>query len=140
VAARFIADDLFAQSADGVRLVGSRCRECGTVTFPRQTGCPRCASEQVADQLLHPHGTLWTWTVQNFPPKPPFAGRPDEFVPFGVGYVELPGQVRVEALLTESDPARLEIGMPVELTLVPVPGREADGVMTFAFRPEASDG
>ena len=34
-------------------------------------------------------------------------GRAEEFEPYGVGYVELPGEVRVEARLTESDPARL---------------------------------
>ena len=50
-----------------------------------------------------------------------------------MGYVELPGEVRVEARLTESDPARLRIGMEMELTLIPAPGRE--GEMTFAFRP-----
>jgi uncharacterized OB-fold protein len=132
---RFIDDSLFAEGPEGVRLVGSRCRDCGTVTFPRQAGCPRCTSQQVEDEPLHPFGTLWTWTVQTFPPKPPFAGQPVEFRPFGVGYVELPDQVRVEALLTESDPARLRIGMPMELTLVPVPGCEADDVVTFAFRP-----
>jgi hypothetical protein len=35
--------------------------------------------------------------------------------------------VRVEARLTESDPSKLQIGMAMELTLIP----EA----TFAFRP-----
>ena len=60
-------------------------------------------------------------------------GGDDAFEPYGVGYVELPGEVRVEARLTESDPARLRIGMEMELTLIPAPGRE--GEMTFAFRP-----
>ncbi len=46
----------------------------------------------------------------------------DEFEPYGVGYVELPGEVRVEARLTEYDPERLRIGMPMELTLIPAPG------------------
>ena len=84
-------------------------------------------------------GTLWTWTIQAFPPKaPPFVGDadPERFVPFGVGYVELPGQVKVEARLTESDPARLELGMEMSLTLVPL-ATEADGTetVTFAFEP-----
>ena len=39
----------------------------------------------------------------------------------------------MEARLTESDPERLEIGMPMELTLIPVPG--ASERATFAFRP-----
>ena len=60
-----------------------------------------------------------------------------EFEPYGVGYIELPGEVRVEARLTESDPKRLEIGMPMELTLIPVPG--ANEKLTFAFRPLEED-
>ena len=37
-------------------------------------------------------GTLWAWTTQSFPPPPPYAGPTGkDFVPFGVGYVELPG-------------------------------------------------
>ena len=84
-------------------------------------------------------GTLWTWTVQGFPPKsPPFIGDADPatFEPFGVGYVEIPGQVKVEARLTEADPDKLEIGMEMELTLVPL-ATDDDGneIITFAFRP-----
>ena len=60
------------------------------------------------ERLLARRGTLWTWTVQRFRPKsPPYAGRPEEFEPYGVGYVELPGEVRVEARLTESTPSEL---------------------------------
>ena len=45
--------------------------------------------------------------------------------------------MRVEALLTESDPERLRIGMPMRLTLIPAPG---DGdTVTFAFEPVDED-
>ena len=44
--------------------------------------------------------------------------------------------MRVEARLTESDPARLRIGMPMELVLVEAPG---DGGLTYAFRPVQED-
>jgi uncharacterized OB-fold protein len=108
-------------------LLGSECRACGTVSFPRQAACPRCTSTDVTERRLARRGTLWSWTVQRFRPKsPPYTG-PEEFEPYGVGYIELPGEVRVEARLTESDPKRLRIGMEMELTLIP----EA----TFAFRP-----
>ena len=87
------------------------------------------------ERRLSRHGTLWTWTIQCFPPKsPPYAvADPEGFEPYGVGYVELPGEVRVEALLTESDPDRLRIGMEMELTLIPAPG--SSDAVTFAFRP-----
>jgi uncharacterized OB-fold protein len=115
------------------QLVGSCCRRCGVVAFPRQASCAACTSGDVDEQRLARVGTLWTWTIQCFPPKsPPYAGDADGFEPYGVGYVELPGEVRVEARLTESDPARLRIGMPMELVLIEAPG--GDG-LTYAFRP-----
>jgi uncharacterized protein len=130
-----VADGLIAGTAAEPMLLGSECRRCGTVTFPRQGACPRCTSADVAERPLSRRGTLWTWTVQRFRPKsPPYAGgEGGKFEPYAVGYVELPGEVRVEARLTEPDPARLRVGMAMELTLVPAPGSE-DRV-TFAFRP-----
>jgi uncharacterized OB-fold protein len=119
--------ELLAGTPSEPVLVGSECVRCGTVSFPRQTSCPRCTSSDVKARQLARRGTLWSWTVQRFRPKsPPYTG-PEAFEPYGVGYVELPGEVRVEARLTESDPDKLEIGMEMELTLIP----EAH----FAFRP-----
>jgi uncharacterized protein len=135
-----VADGLIAGTTAEPRLIGSACRTCGTVTFPRQSSCPRCTSEDTEERLLGHRGTLWTWTIQCFPPKsPPYAiPPPEDFEPYGVGYVELPGEVRVEARLTERDPERLRIGMPMELTLIPAPG--GAGTMTFAFRPVDDEG
>lgn len=124
---------LFA-SLDPPRLAGSRCTGCGTTTFPASASCPRCTASAMAPHALPDRGTVWTWTVQGFAPKPPYVPPADGFVPYPVGYVDL-GDVLVEAhLLTE--PGRLRIGLPVRLVLEPV--READGVpvVTFAFTPE----
>ena len=82
------------------------------------------------------HGVLWSWTVQRFPPpNPPYHGAADDFEPFGLGYVELPGQVIVEARLTESDATELRIGMPLRLTGVQVPTETGALATTFAFEP-----
>jgi uncharacterized OB-fold protein len=131
-----VANGLFT-IADGLpRLIGSQCARCGVVAFPKQLSCPKCTSLEVTERLLARRGTLWSWTIQCFAPKsPPYAGDPDTFEPFGVGYVELPGEVRVEARLTEADPGRLRIGMPMELALVPAPG----GGMMYAFQPVGAD-
>ncbi len=130
-----IADGLFTWPSDDPQLIGSRCASCGVVTFPRQQGCPRCTGDEMEDTLLPTHGTLWTWTTQEFPVK---SLDQESFEPFTLGYVELPEQVKVETRLTESDPHELEIGMEMELAIVPV--REDDDgneIMTFAFRPVA---
>jgi uncharacterized OB-fold protein len=128
-----VADGLFTWPADQPRLIGSRCRECGVVTFPAQRSCPRCTSVDVEERLLGRTGTLYTWTVQGFRPKPPSAG-PEEFEPYGVGYVELPGEVLVETRLTVADPDRLRIGMAVELVVVPFGDQ-----VTYAFAPSEGD-
>src|SRR5919201_1711577 len=106
---------LFA-SLDPPRLAGSRCATCGTVTFPMQAGCPRCTGSDMAAVELPDRGTLWAWTVQAFEPKAPYRVPASGFTPYGVGYVDL-GEVIVESRLT-GDPAALEIGLPMRLTLL----------------------
>jgi len=131
-----IAEGLFTDASDP-QLIGSRCTECGIVTFPTQDSCPRCASTAMTEHLLERRGRLWAWTTQSFPPPaPPYTGAGGrDFVPFGVGYVEL-GDVKVEARLTESDPAALQHGMTMELVLVPFrTDDDGNDVVTFAFRP-----
>ncbi len=133
-----IAEGLFAWPADEPRLIGGRCAACGTTTFPNQAGCPRCGAQSLDEVRLASRGRLWAWTTQEFaPPTPPYAGaRGPDFEPFGVGYVELPGELRVEARLTEHRPERLRVGMEMELVIVPF-GTDDEGneVVTFAFRP-----
>ena len=135
-----VAEGIFTFPAAEPQLIGAKCRACGIVTFPAQDSCPRCASTDMAEHLLARRGRLWAWTTQDFPPPaPPYSGPTGkDFVPFGVGYVELPGEVKVETRLTSADPARLTSGMEMELVLVPF-RTDADGneVVTFAFRPVA---
>ncbi len=114
------------------RLEAGRCRECGSVAFPFRARCPACGGD-LERMLLPPRGTLWTWTTQGFePPTPPYVpdAAADEFVPFAVGYVEFDGLLRVEGRLTEPDPERLQIGMPVEVVAL-----ERGDHVTFAFAP-----
>lgn len=125
---------------DGTRpvLLGSRCRACGELYFPAARGCTRCCGTQLEAVDLGSRGRLWSWTVQGFCPKPPYDGTTNEadFRPYGVGYVELADGIKVESRLTLADPARLRIGMAMELTLEPY-REDTDGtpVHTYAFRP-----
>ena len=129
---------LFVDETDPPRLRGGECADCATVTFPFQDTCPRCCGERITERALGTRGRLWTWTIQAFAPKLPYRGprTPDAFRPYGVGYVELPGEVRVEAPLTVADPERLRIGMEMDLAFIPLTRDEAGReVFTFAFAP-----
>jgi uncharacterized OB-fold protein len=137
------APDVFTWPDDDPQLIGGRCAECASITFPRPVSCARCGSVAVEQHLLPRRGELWTFTTQGFLPKEPYAGgeTQETFRPFGVGLVQLDDEVRVEARLTEHDPERLHIGMSVELVVVPF-RTDPDGteVMTFAFAPLGAGG
>jgi uncharacterized OB-fold protein len=134
-----VAEGLFTWPAEAPQLVGSKCAECGITTFPVQDSCPRCASTAMEEHLLPRRGTLWAWTTQSFPPPaPPYVGPTGkQFVPFGVGFVDL-GEVKVEARLTTTDPEALNAAVTdrtaLELVFLPV-GTDGDGneVVSFAF-------
>ena len=89
--------------------------------------------------LLSRRGTLWGFTTQQFrPPSPPYDGddTPESFEPYALGYVELPGELLVQARFTACDPDRLRIGQEMELRIVPYTTRpDGTEVLTFAFAP-----
>lgn len=123
---------LFAELDDPC-LLGSRCRACGTVAFPVQPTCSRCSGQEVEDVPLPRSGTLWSWTVQHFEPKAPYRPPAGGFRPYPIGYVDL-GEVIVEARLQVPDAVVPQIGMPMQLTLVPAWDDDGTAVHTFAFR------
>ncbi|WP_233434611.1 OB-fold domain-containing protein [Nocardia yamanashiensis] len=135
-----VIDPHVVEAVDGgVRLRGGRCAACGDHHFPAASSCPRCGSADITVSRLATRGVLWSWTVQRFPPPSPPHVRSGDFEPFGLGYVELPGELIVESLLTESDPARLRIGMPMQLVAVHVPVENGATATTFAFSPLNGD-
>jgi uncharacterized protein len=137
MAAHPIADGLFTWPAEAPQLIGNSCSNCGTVTFPRRTGCGRCGSVDIEPRALQSSGTLWSWTSQGFVPKAPFIG---ELIagdgPWYVGVIELHGEVRLESLLTGVTVDSLRIGMPMRLVIIPFhTGESGDEVVTYAFAP-----
>ena len=133
-----IAEGLFTWPSSTPALLGSRCKACGIASFPVADSCMACSGQDVEVEELPGRGTLWTWTVQQFMPKTPY--RSDEtaetFQPYGVGYLELPGGVRVEGRLTENDPQKLHIGMEMEVVFEPYRTEDnGDEVISFFFKP-----
>jgi uncharacterized OB-fold protein len=129
--------DVFTWPADEPQLIGAKCGACDAIAFPMTTSCPRCGTPEPAQHLLPRRGTLYTWTTQDFLPKEPYAsGETNEtFQPYGVGLVQLGDEVKVEARLTVADPEELDVGMEVELVVVPVREDDDATIVPFAFAP-----
>lgn len=131
-----VAEKLFTGEGETTRLLAGRRRSDGRLVFPFPSG-PEAELFDLVE--LSPRGTLWSWTVQRFLPKPPYNGRGSEvdFTPYGVGYVELPGELIVEGRIVADDLKALKIGQPMRVTTEAY--REtADGepVLTYAFTPD----
>lgn len=106
------------------------------MSFPARRSCSRCSSEDVAAALLPRTGTLWGYTIQGFPPKTPYLGSDTVFEPYGVGYVDLAGELLVESRLVATSADELHTGMPMKLVLTTFAG----GHQTYAFAPATASG
>ena len=130
---RPLAEGIYRLVDGAPRLLGGRRKSDGKFAFPLPLGAEAELYEPVE---LASEGVLWSFTVQRFRPKTPYAGRGDakDFQPYAVGYVELPGQIIVESHIVADDFHALRIGAPVRLTLVPL-REDPDGteVMIYGF-------
>ncbi|MEM9384805.1 MAG: OB-fold domain-containing protein [Pseudomonadota bacterium] len=128
----FIAEDIYCATRG---LLGSRCQACGEVFFPKVKACANCASQDVVTHALGYEGTLWSWTVQRFPPKAPYDdGLPrEQFKPFGVGLVEMAGGVKIKARVRLSSNT-LRVGERLVLGTVLLRHQaDGSGISTYEF-------
>ena len=134
---RPVAEGVFSGEGNNVHLLAGKRKSDGKIVFPRPAGAEAGDYETIE---LANKGKLWSFTIQRFRPKTPYNGLGDDknYKPFGVGYVELPGQIIVESRIITDDFSKLKIGMPMELFLEPY-AKDANGteVVTYAFRPAA---
>ncbi len=129
---------------DEPHLIGTRCTDCGTYFFPRQSSyCknPACDSTDFEEVELSRTGTIWSYTNACYQPPEPFVA-PDPFQPYAIAAVELEeehmvvlGQV-VDGVGVDD----LKVGMPVELVLETLHEDEEDTKVTWKWKPRAASG
>lgn len=95
-----------------IRFHGSKCHNCGVITYPIQRVCYECHSKDNYEEvrLSDQKGKVFTFTLDNL------AGRSDDpVVPQLVIESELE-KARIYSLMTDFDAKEIKIGMPVEMT------------------------
>lgn len=95
------------------RLVGARCRQCGTCFFPRREVCARCLSAETEVVPLSTSGTLYTYTVVH-------QSTPEFPTPYILAYVDLPEGVRLLAPLVGVAADQVRVGMRLRLRVEPL--------------------
>jgi hypothetical protein len=114
-------DGWFSLDPEEPRLLGTRCRACGTVFFPRETiACrnPGCGDDRLDEVGLSRRGRLWSWTNSCYPPPAPYVTA-EPFEPYVVAAVELEQErmVVLGQVMPGVDIAELRVGMEMELVL-----------------------
>ena len=107
-----LVEDAFTETAEGGRLLGTKCRKCGQVFFPKVRACLSCFNEDMEDIVLSRRGKLYSYTIGRMPSL--------HFLPpYAVGFIDMPEGVRIFAplKLEESEYPQLRIGMEMEVVI-----------------------
>ena len=122
-------------------LLGTRCLGCSTIFFPREmVACrnPACRSTRFEEVPLSRRGKLWSYTTNHYKPPEP-AISPDPFVPYTVAAVELTEErmVVLGQLADGVDPASIEVGQEMELTLATLYEDDENEYIVWKWKPVA---
>ena len=121
-----IADGLWTDTTPP-QLIGGKDSD-GKIVFPLPEGA---AAQRYEKYPLSTEGKLWSWTKQEFRPKPPYDG-PEEFRPLLLGYIKIPNEVIVESWIVGAELEDLKLDMPMEFVLTQFDETRS----TFAFQPK----
>ena len=124
----FLCGDALDVDNEGrATLIGGRCGDCGSQTFPRVPVCAACMSETIKPEAMPRSGTLYAFSVVHVAAK-------KWRKPMRVGYVDLPNGARV---FTHLDGADLAIGDDVVVGVGTVADDDDGPIESFVFRKVA---
>jgi uncharacterized protein len=108
-------------------LVGTRCRECGTPSWPSRAFCFNCGSKEVEEAAFSPAGRLGTYTTV-------WVERPGLEAPYTLGQVTLSDGVSLYAHVRG-----LTDGSRVPLAVRLVLAEDDDAFPAFWFEPDREE-
>jgi len=106
-----------------------RCGACGKLRHPPGPMCPSCGATRPDYLVARGTGSLYSYVVHRHPPVP------GKELPILLGLVELDEGVRMVGELLGVGEEEVAIGMPVEVSMVPVD----DDLALPAWRPATGD-
>ena len=133
----------FTLAAERPALLGTRCKACVTVLFPREeTFCrsPLCQGTEFEELELSRRGRLWSYTNNGYQPPAPYVPVTDPYQPFAVAAVELEHErmVVLGQVLAGVGVADLEVGMEMELVLDTLSEDAENEYVVYKWKPVAA--
>jgi uncharacterized protein len=125
--------------ADPPALLGSRCRTCGNIAFPKEAAfCrnPDCAGSEFDEVPLTRRGRIWSYTDARYQPPTPYVAA-DPYEPFCIAAVELAEEkmVVLGQVVSGVTAADLAIGDEVELVLDTLYEDDEHEYMVWKWQP-----
>ena len=109
-----------------LRLEGSKCKECGRVSYPIRRLCPSCRSANLEPAVLSRKGRVVTSTVIHV--------SPTEFTmetPYAMAIVETPEKARLMVQVVDCDPATVQPGTAVALEFRLIRKEGRSGILCY---------
>ena len=123
-----VKEGTFIEDLEGGRLLGSKCKSCGQIFFPKSSLCFSCFSEDTEEIVLSRKGKLYTFTIgrmasMNFQP------------PYAIGLIEMPEGIRIMAPLKWSEGDPLKVGMEMEVVIEKLWQEKDKEIIGYKFKP-----
>jgi len=134
-------DGWFVSDSTVAHLIGSKCKQCGSYFFPKETFyCrnPECRSQEFDEVPLSRTGKLWSFTNNCYPPPKPYES-PDPFVPYIVAAIEL-GEEKMVVLGQVTSDVKIEdlkAGMDMELVIDTLYEDDENEYVMWKWKPAA---
>lgn len=127
----------FNQFLNEEKLMGSRCKKCGSIYLPPRPICIKCYSSDMEWVEMKGKGKLAAFTCIHVGPPWMVEQGYDRNHPYCSGVVELEVGVKIDARIEEVDankPETISIGLPLTVTFLH--RGEGEEMNTFlAFKP-----
>ena len=116
-------------------LEGQKCKACGAIFLGERNTCSKCGkSGSFEARALSNRGELYVFSIV-------YRSFPGIEVPYISAIVDLEGGGTVKGNLIgiDPDPAKIRMGMPVEVVYQIAPRKDRDGneYLTYYFKPRA---
>ena len=114
-------------------LEGHQCKECGAIFLGERSTCSKCGTTgKIEPKKLSNRGELYVFSIIH-------RSFPGIEVPYVSAIVDLEGGGTVKGNLVnvDPDPAKIRMGMPVEVIykIAPRKDREGNEYLTYYFQP-----
>jgi uncharacterized OB-fold protein len=103
---------LWREIPQSYRLEGVKCLSCGSIYFPIRPTCTKCKSKNLELTALPRKGKILTFTIIRIA-----TADHSIYVPYAVALIELENGIKIISQITDYNPEKLELGMPVEAVI-----------------------